>query len=35
MPVGAETPIFLGDEWDNPPVCEYCDEKIDITLIEN
>jgi len=34
MPIGAETPIFLSDEWDINPICEYCGKKIDISLIK-
>lgn len=27
-------PIFLGDEWDDAPVCEECGEKIEVNIIE-
>jgi len=33
MPIGAETPIFLDSEWDYQPTCDYCNEKIEVSII--
>jgi len=30
----SEKPIFLGDEWDYQPVCDWCHEEIDVSIID-